>query len=185
MVKRAETSPKTIEVIPGKIQKTSLEVPEIEYKIVAQPVLKSKFVGNIIPLPTVLIFYLHPRELVVVSVIIQEIMENGACLLNKKQFCIRLKMTARTISSTFYNLRKMKIMYEMRNGRKIQRLINYDSVQYLNDLLEREDRGIYKRLRAKCKIKDVNNITQKDLDKAYDKYVLPADHDIEEEEEYD
>lgn len=177
--------PKTVKVIPGKIQKTGLQVPQLTYKVVAQPILKTEFTGNVAPIPTVLIFYLSANELMVVATIIQETMENAICLLTKKQFCIRLKMKMRNLSDTLYHLRKMHILYERRNGWKVQRMIDYKSVQHLNDLLENEDRGIYKRLRRKCRTKNINHITTNDLQKAYDKYVLPADHDIEEEEEYD
>lgn len=89
------------------------------------------------------------------------------------------------LSDALYHLRRMKIMYEARYGWHVQRAIDYDTVQHLNDLLENEDRGIYKRLRAKCRLKNVKHLSKTDLEKAYDKYVLPVDHDIEEEEEYD
>ena len=82
-------------------------------------------------------------------------------------------------------LRRLHVIIEKRHGWKVDRSINYDAIQHLNDLVSIEDRGIYTRLRSKCKYRNIENITEKDLDESYDKYVLPVDHDPEEEEEYD
>lgn len=177
--------PKSVKVVPGKVQLTDLKVPDIEYKVVAQSVLKTAFTGNVTPIPTVLIFYLNPDELLVAATIIQETMENGVCSLRKKAMGIRLKLTLRTITEALYHLKKMGIVRQMGRGWNYRWAIDYSAVQHLNDLLVNEDRGIYRRLRGKCKLKNIKNINKDDLGKAYDRYVLPPNHDIEDEEEYD
>lgn len=183
--KPREIIPKTLPVQPKRIQNIAFAIPKLEYKVVAQPILKTTFTGHVTTIPTVLIFYLNPMEFKIVAAIIQETMENGVCLLTVPQFVTRFKASCKTIYDSLYRLRKMGIIYEDRQGRQVARAIDFDAVQHLNDILSIEDRGIYRRLRDKLRLKNINNITQKDLERVYDKYVLPPDHDIEEEEEYD
>lgn len=185
MKKQIEKPPKQLKVIPQRVQTTNLDIPHLEYKVVAQPVLKTTFTGHVTVVPTVLIFYLHSQEFKIVAAIIQETMETGTCILTAKQFSIRLEMSMPTIYNALFNLRKMHILFEKREGIFTHRAINFEAVQYLNDITSMEDRGIYTRLRAKCKLKNITKISQKDFDGCYDQYVLPVDHDIEEEEEYD
>lgn len=177
--------PKTLKVIPQRFQNVPLKVPKIEYKVVAQPVLKTAFTGHVTAIPTVLIFYLNSIEFKVVATIIQETMETGMCILTAEQMATRLKSTKHTIYDTIYHLRKMGVIYQYKQGYKVVKVIDFKAVQKLNDLLLYEDRGMYRRLRTKMRYRDINHITQDDLKKAYDLHVLPIDHDIEEEEEYD
>ena len=185
MKRRNEKPPKSLKVEPQRIQNMDIAIPQLEYKVVAQPVLKTKFTGHVTVIPTVLIFYLNNQEFKVVATIIQETMERGACTLTAKQMSIRNSISMPTIYTVIHNLRKMGVIYEEREGVNVKRVIDFNAVQHLNDLVCIEDRGIYKRLRGKVHNKNINNLTEQDLEKAYDKYVLPADHDPEEEEEYD
>lgn len=185
MKRRNDKPPKSLKVIPQRIQEMNIDIPKVEYKVVAQPILKTQFTGHVTVIPTVLIFYLSNQEFKIVATIIQETMENGACVLNAKQFSVRNGISMPTLYTTIHNLRKMGIIYEEREGRSVKRAIDFNAVQHLNDLLSVEDRGIYIRLRNKVKHKNINNLTESDLERSYDKYVLPIDHDPEEEEEYD
>lgn len=185
MKKQKTKPPEVIQIVPQRIQNMDIAIPKLEYKVIAQPVLKTQFTGHVTVIPTVLIFYLTSQEFKVVATIIQETMENGACTLTVKQIGIRHSIGTNTLYNTIYHLRKMGIVYEKREGRAVTRAIDFNAVQHLNDLVSVEDRGIYKRLRRKVKNKNINNLTKQDIEKSYDKYVLPVDHDIEEEEEYD
>lgn len=185
MKRRNERPPKELKVPKQRIQEMDIAIPKLEYKVVAQPILKTEFTGHVTVIPTVLIFYLNNQEFKVVATIIQETMENGACTLTAKQISIRNSISMPTIYTVIHNLRKMGIIYEKREGWNVKRAIDFNAVQHLNDLVSVEDRGIYKRLRGKVHQKNINNLTEKDLQKAYDQYVLPVEHDPEEEEEYD
>lgn len=176
---------KTIKFNPNRVQTTDIKIPNFNYKVVAETEEKTAFTGHVTLIPTVLIFYLHANELKVAATIMQEIMENGRCLLATKQFCVRLQLSKPTLYSSMKALRRLHVIIEKRHGWKVDRSINYEAIQHLNDLVSIEDRGIYTRLRSKCKYRNIENITEKDLDGSYDKYVLPVDHDPEEEEEYD
>lgn len=182
---KAESPPKFIKVKPQKFSDAPICIPKLEYKVVAQPVLKTAFTGRTIVMPIVLAFYLRDTEYKVVTVVLKETMDNGTCALNAKQFSTRLAYSLPNIYDTLYNLRRMGILYEYRSGRQVIRAIDFDAVQHLNDLTVNEDDGICRRLRKRLKFKNINNITKDDLKRAYDRYVLPTDHDIEEEEEYD
>lgn len=177
--------PKTLPVKPQRIQNISLAIPQVEYKVIAQPILETAFTGHVTAIPTVLIFYLNPLEFKIVAVILQETVESGICLLSAAQLASRLKINIKSVYDNTHALKKMGIIYEQRQGFTVVRAIDFNAVQNLNDVLEEEDRGMYRRLRNKLRFKNINNITKEDLKRAYDKYVLPVDHDIEEEEEYD
>lgn len=183
--RKREIIPKTLPVHPQRIQNVAFAIPKLEYKVVAQPIIKTAFTGHVTAIPTVLIFYLNQLEFKIVATVIQETMENGVCLLTAAQFATRLKSTPPAIYNNLHALRKMGIIYEDRQGWIVARAIDFNAVQHLNDILSEEDRGVYRRLRSKLKLKNINNITKGDLFRIYDKHVLPVDHDIEEEEEYD
>lgn len=185
MKRREKKPPETVGIPRQRIQNMDIAIPQLEYKVVAQPVLKTKFTGHVTVIPTVLIFYLNNQEFKVVATIIQETMENGACVLTAKQMSIRNSISMPTIYTVIHNLRKMGVIYEQREGWSVKRAIDFDAVQHLNDLVSIEDRGVYKRLRSRVRNKNINNLTEADLQRAYDQYVLPVDHDPEEEEEYD
>lgn len=171
---------------PDSIPKTEIKIPKFKYKVAVDDVsMQTAFTGNVIGLPTVLIFYLHANELKVVCVILQEIMERGACILTYQQFSIRLCISLPTLYQTMRKLRTMNVIEELRKGWKVRRWLNFEAIQHLNDLVDTEDRGIYPRLRRKCKSKSIKKINEEDIKAVYDQYVLPPDHDIEEEEEYD
>lgn len=185
MKRRNKKLPQSLKVIPRRIQEMNIDIPKVEYKVVAQPILETQFTGHVTVIPTVLVFYLNNQEFKVVATIIQETMENGACTLNAKQFGVRNGISMPTLYTVIHRLRKMGIIYEQREGRSVKRAIDFNAVQHLNDLVSIEDRGIYIRLRKKLRNKNINNITEKDIERSHDKYVLPVNHDPEEEEEYD
>lgn len=162
-----------------------ISVPKLEYKVVAQPTLETQFVGNVTAIPTVFIHYLNQAELRTVAVILQETVEAGACALTMKQISVRLGMDLKRFYNEMHHLRRMGVIIEHREEHSVIRAINFKAAQHLDDLLAEEDRGIYRRLRKKLRYKNISNITRDDLQKAYNKYVLPPNHDIEEEEEYD
>lgn len=184
--RKSESSEESITFNANKIPKTDIKIPKLNYKVVVDDVsMQTAFTGNVIGLPTVLVFYLHASELKVVCVILQEIMERGACILTYQQLSKRLCISLPTLYQTMKNLKRMHIIDELRKGWKIRRWLDFQAIQHLNDLVDIEDRGIYPRLRRKCRNRNIGKITEDDVRSAYDQYVLPPDHDIEEEEEYD
>lgn len=185
MKKPSLRPPETLDVVPQRLQEMDISIPGIEYKVVAQPILNKVFTGNVTVIPTVLIFYLRNQELKIVATIIQETMECGVCSLNSKQFAVRNSMFIQTVYTVLNNLKKMGIVYEDRKGWEVLRAIDFEAVQHLNDLVAVEDRGVYIRLRKHAKFRNISKLTRKDVEKCYDLRILPPDHDIEEEEEYD
>lgn len=178
-------APTQIKVPPLKIHKMDIAIPKLEYKVIAEPVLERQFTGNVTTIPTVLIFYLNPNELKMVCTILQDTMERGACVQSAYQLSIRHRISPLTANTALMHLRRMGIIYEHGTPRRRELYVDLSAVQWLDDLLEDEDRGIYRRLRRVVGFKYIFNITKEDIEKAYDNKVLPPDHDIEEEEEYD
>lgn len=162
--------------------------PKVEYRIVSSVVQDQVFQGMIIPIPKVLLYYLMHKELLLLSIIMEESAINGTCRLTVKELAIRLKVTIPTVSNTLYNLRKAGILLEAPNGKKgtgRNRKINFSTIQHLNDLVQGQDPGIYSRIRKATKKKDISHLTLQDLSMAYDNKVLAPGHDPAEEEEYD
>ena len=72
------------------ISQLGIEVPQIDYKVVADVTMQKVFTGRITPIPTVLVHFLRPVELLFVSTIIEEIVLHGECTLTTMEFTQRV-----------------------------------------------------------------------------------------------
>lgn len=180
--------PFKIKVDPLKLKRQSLVLPKVTYNVVASTEMEEVFTGSVLPIPTVLIYYLTHTELLVAAVIMEETNEHGECLLTVSELATRIKTTNATISTALYSMRRFGLLLETPNGMRgngRNRMLNYQAIQHLNDLVEGEDPGIYVRIRRAASKKSIPNINAEDIRNAYDNKVLPPDHDPAEEEEYD
>lgn len=146
------------------------------------------FDGMILPIPKILIYYLTHSELLVVATILEEMTDNAECGLTVKELATRTRISIPTLSNALYSLRKIGLLLESPNGKPGAgriRKINYKTLQYLNDLLEGENPGIFPRLRTATQKRTITSLTKEDVKKAYDNKVLEPGHDPAEEEEYD
>lgn len=163
-------------------------IPEIQYTVTAEVDMKTKFIGKITPMPTVLMHILTHLELKIIAIIMEETCREGKCVLLLKDFVKYLNHTQPAISTAMGALRKRGLLIESRNGKnatKKIRALNFEAVQHLNDLVEGEDPGIYARIARATRKIDILHLTKEDIRNAYDNKVLPPDHDPAEEEEYD
>ena len=171
------------------IMRNSIVMPKIKYEVTAEVDTETKFTGKITPMPTVLIYFLTHMELSIISLILEETYENGGCDLSVIDIALRLAVTTPTISAALYKLRKNDLLLEERNmnvkGLGRRRLLNFEAIQHLNDLVEGEDPGIYARIRKATRRSSILRLTKEDIRCAYNNKILPPDHDPEEEEEYD
>ena len=186
-VEQSQLEPIIVKINPKELR-NGIVMPKIKYEIVATIEHEEAFSGMVLPIPKVLIYFLNNNELKVVSTIIEETNETGECALTVREIAIKMQLSPPTVSGALYSLRKMGLLVEISNGERGNgkiRTLNYATVQHLNDLVEGEDPGIYSRIRKATRKTVILNLTREDVVKAYDRYVLPPDHDPEEEEEYD
>lgn len=184
---KAKPDPVSIKFKAGEVKKETLVMPEISYQVIANTEMKAVFTGDITPLPTTLIFYLNHAELMIVATIMSETTTNGECNLNIREMARRIYASEVTVCNAISALRKSGLLLEKKSGvrNSKSRIINYEALQHLNDVLEGENPGIYARIRGKLRKKNIFNITKEDVMNAYDNKILPPDHDPMEEEEYD
>lgn len=166
-----------------------IKVPRVKYEVVAKIDMETAFTGEVTPIPTVLIHYLSHLELRIISVIMEDTYRYGECDQTVKELARRLCLTPPSVSHSLNSLRKRELMIESPNGLRGAgriRKLNFKTIQHLCDLLEGEDPATYSRIgNAIRRKKSLMNVTKEDILKAYDKYVLPPEHDPAEEEEYD
>lgn len=178
----------TVRIDPATL-KSGLILPKIMYQIVATVEQEEVYNGMTIPIPHVLFYFLHHKELQVVGVIIEQTILTGSCKLTIKDFAYRLSVNPVTVCNALYNLRKMNLLIEIADGKRGAgkvRKINFEAIQHLNNLVEGEDFNLLSRVRRKLgNKKNVTKINLADLEKVYNHKILPPEHDPEEEEEYD
>lgn len=170
-----------------KLLRGGIVLPKVKYEILATVETEEVFDGMVIPMPKVLIYFLSKNELMVVSTIMEEANENGECALSVQELAIKMRLSIPTLSNSLYSLRKIGLLLETPNGKRGGgriRQLNYPAIQHLNDLVEKEDPGIYARIRKATRKINILNLTKDDVKSAYDTHVLEPGHDPAEEEEY-
>lgn len=183
----AKPEPINIKIDPKQL-KTEIVLPKVKYQILAEVENEQVFHGMVLPVPKVLIYYLTHNELLIVSTILEETSEYGECASSIKELSTKIKVSIPTVSSCLYSLRKVGLLQEEPNGKRGGgriRKLNYAAIQYLNDLVEGENPGIYARIRKATRKTCIMNLTKEDIKNAYDNHVLEPGHDPVEEEEYD
>lgn len=168
------------------ISQMGIEIPQIDYKVIADVTMKEKFVGRVTPVPTVLIHYLRSVELKLIAIIIEETIKTGECKLTNDEFSQRLSCTIPTVYETKHKLKKMGlIQVEKWTDMRLRYYINWDAVNNLEKLTKDEPSAIMTFIRDASKTIRIEKLTRKDVEKSYTEKVLPPDHDPREEEMYD
>ena len=168
------------------ISQMGIEIPQIDYKVIADVTMRRAFTGRVTPIPTVLIHYLRSIELKLVAIIIEETIRTGECKLTNEEISLRLKCTVPTVYETKHKLNKMGLIQSERWGDRRMRLyINWDAVNNLEKLTDGEPQAIMSNIRHASKTIRIEKLTRKDVEKSYSEKVLPPDHDPREEEIYD
>lgn len=185
--KLSKPEPIIIKIDPKEL-KAGIVLPQVKYQVLATIENEQVFNGMVLPIPKVLIYYLTHNELLIVATILEETNEYGECASSVKELAAKMKISTPTVSSCLYSLRKVGLLQEAPNGKRGAgriRKLNYAAIQYLNDLVEGEDPGIYIRIRKATRKINITSLTKDDIKSAYDNKILAPDHDPAEEEEYD
>lgn len=176
-----------IKIDPEELR-NGITLPKVSYEII--PVIEEEVVyhGMVLPIPKVLLYYLNHVQLKIFATIQEETNLNGKCDMTIKQIAKRINHSQPCVSGAMYSMRRAGLLLETGNGQRgsgTVKMINYATVQRLNDLAEGEDPGIYSRIRRATRKTDINHMTKEDLLNAYDNQVVRPGDDPEEFEEYD
>ena len=168
------------------ISQLGIQIPKIDYKVIADVTMQTAFNGMITPVPTVLIHYLKPIEFLFVAVIIEETIEKGECALSHEELADRMGVSPQTTFTVKYDLVKQGLIsYEKRRNSPSIFSINWDAVNSLDKLLKDEPRAIISRVGRVTRKTKIMNLDKSDVQAAYTERILPLDHDPREEETYD
>ena len=179
-------NPITIKFNPAK-KYDSIVMPKIKYEIVATAEMKTKFTGEITPIPTVLLYILSYNELKLFSAIMDSHYKYGKCTLTMDELAMRMRSTRPSINSALCTMRTRGLLLEEPYGRgnRKARMLNFKAIQHISKLVDGEDPRIYARIASSTRKTDIMSLTKEDIRNAYDNKVLHPDHDPAEEEEYD
>lgn len=168
------------------IAQLGIQIPKINYKVIADATMQTAFNGMITPIPTVLIHHLRPTELLLIAVIIEETIEKGECSISQSELCDRMGVEPPTVASTRNKLIKAGVIdFRRRKNCPSIYTINWGAVNKLDALMKNEPRAIMARIRKVTKKRKMENINKNDIKAAYTEKILPFDHDPREEEMYD
>lgn len=185
VIKRKGVIRKTIKTnIP--ISQLGIQIPQVDYKVIADITMRTEFTGRITPLPTVLIHYLRPNEFLMIATIMEDIINDGECALTSEGFMRRIGISAPTLYDTKSSLRKMGLIQEehMSNW-KYRYHINWKAVNNLEELTKDEPPEIMMLIRKATRKTVLENLKREDVESSYTEKVLPYGHDPREEEIYD
>lgn len=186
MVKKKQRVTKVVVDTSQTISQLGIQIPKIDYKVIADVTMQAAFSGMITPVPTVLIHHLKPLELLLVSVIIEETIEKGECNISQDELALRMGVSTNTVALTRSSLKKHDIItFERKRTSPSRYHINWEAVNNLDKLMRDQPRAIMARVRNTSKKRKISNMNQEDIDRAYNEKILPPNHDPREEEMYD
>ena len=186
MVKKRKRVEKIVVDTSKPISQLGIQIPKIDYKVIADVTMQTAFKGMVTPIPTVLIHHLKPIELLLVAIIIEETVEKGECSISQEDLCDRIGVKNPTITQARKNLLKAELI-TFRKRKSIPSLytINWDAVNSLDELMKNEPRAIMCRVRKVTRKQRVTKLDRSDIEAAYTQRILPYGHDPREEETYD
>lgn len=126
------------EEIVGSDKQLTLSKIEIKRKYCVDVAMfsKQKFIGDLTPIPSVLIDYLNSSELKVFSRILGQLKNHSTCIIRRNSLANDLGVSAVTITTVLNSLEKMGIITQENDGRRKSKNINFATIQVLNDVLE-------------------------------------------------
>ena len=168
------------------ISQLGIQIPKVDYKIIADVTMQTAFDGMVTPIPTVLIHHLRPMELQLIAVIIEETIEKGECRLGQSDLADRMGVEIPTVSTARKKLVASGLVsFQKKRVAPSTYSINWDAVNHLDKLMRDEPRAIMARVKKVTKKHKVLNLDRSDVDAAFTEKILPVGHDPREEEMYD
>lgn len=168
------------------VSQFGIQIPQINYKAIADVSMQIAFEGMVTPIPTVLIHHLTPNEFLFVAVIIEETIEKGECALTLMDIANRMGSNYNTAVYIKKRLQASGLInYEKRRLQPSIYSLNWETVNALDELMKDEPRAIMARVKKVTKKRKIKNLSKCDIEAAYTEKILPFNHDPREEEIYD
>lgn len=153
----------------------------IRYKTTANIGSEKVFTGSIVPIPSVLIEYLDKTELKIFAIVLKQIRERGICYLRVESMAKNLGVTPASISNATSRLRKMGILEYASHGKKREKIINFNAVKMLDDLMKDKKPGAVTALRKKNGLQNIGQTSQYNINYINNNYSWHDDPDEDEE----
>lgn len=141
---------------------------------------EQKFIGDLTSIPSVLIDYLNSSELKVFARIFRQIKTSDMCIIKRSSMALELGVSPVTITSTMNSLESMGFITQCYEGRRKYKKINFDAIQYLNDLLKDRLPGAAHAFRKAMEDRDVRKPRETALAILDLKYTLKEGAEAEE-----
>lgn len=118
---------------------------------------RHQYGGELLPLPMVLVKYLNAMELKVFAFILGKRNDGGGCHCRREAMAKELKTSTVTVSKILNRLEAMGIITQTRVGMRLDRAINFDTIQSLDELLENRLPGAVAAFRVAMENSDVRH----------------------------
>lgn len=125
---------------------------------------KQQFVGDLTPIPFVLIDYLSASELRVFARILSQLKNHSTCQIRRKTLAEDLGVSVVTITTVLNSLENMGIITQDHDGRRKMKNINFHTIQKLNDILQDRLPGAARAFRTEMGEHNINNPKEKALE---------------------
>lgn len=159
-----------------------IRIPKVSYKQVACVEAANKvFQGDITPIPSVLIEYLSKTELQTFAIILKQIREHGYCIMRIEGIASYIGVSRVSLANTMSRLKSMGLICYDNCGKRRNRTINFDVIQKLNDLLKDRKPGATAALRKKVKTKNIEELSDSDIQLLDTNYTWHNNEDEDEE----
>lgn len=160
---------------------SGVKIPMIRYKTTADIGADKVFTGSVVPIPSVLVEYLDKTELKIFAIVLKQIRERGICYLRVESIARNLGLTAASISNATSRLRKMGILTYVPYGKKREKIINFNAIQMLEDLMRDKKPGAIPALRKRNNLQNIEQTCQRNIDFINKNYSWHDDPDEDEE----
>ena len=156
--------------------------PKITYEPVVSIDAERVFEGKLMPIPYVLILYLHECELKVFAIILEQIRTTGNCVIRGDTFCTLMSVSAPSVYTALAHLANMGIVTVSYLGRRRNRKIDFNVIKRLEEITDGMKPGAISGLRRMMKDRNIMKLPKVSFELWTDKYEYK---DEIEEEEYD
>lgn len=106
-----------------------------QYIVDTMTYAENKYVGELVPLPLVLVKYLTASELRVFVLILGKLTNQASFYVRREYIAQELGVSVATVSHILTSLENMELISQERCGMKVVRTINFKTLQKLTDIL--------------------------------------------------
>ena len=158
MEKRHKINLGEVDII-GTDQQLTLSEIQVKRKYCVDVAIyqKQQFIGDLVPIPLVLIDYLSASEIRVFARILSQLKNHSTCQIRRKTLAKELGVSETTITTVLNSLESIGIITQDHEGRRKLKKINFNTIQKLNDILKDRLPGAARAFRNEMGDQNINN----------------------------